>query len=83
VGELWKTAGWIWVPFELVIGIGRGMGVFDGVEIVEWEEEAAGKRQRGLCGVVILCRKHHTNFLIPRSRRNSNGITPNEGAKCR
>ena len=30
-----KTADWIWIPFGVVSGIGRGMGVLDGMEIVE------------------------------------------------
>jgi len=30
-----KTADWIWMPFGMVSGIGRGMGVLDGVVIVE------------------------------------------------
>jgi len=25
-----KTADWIWMPFAVVSGIGRGMGVLDG-----------------------------------------------------
>ena len=27
---LWKTADWIWMPFGMVSGVGRGMGVLDG-----------------------------------------------------
>jgi len=30
-----KKADWIWTPFEVTSGVGRGMGVLDGVEIVE------------------------------------------------
>jgi len=30
-----KTADWIWMPFGAVSGVGRGMGVLDGMEIVE------------------------------------------------
>jgi len=30
-----KTANWIRMPFGMVIGVGRGMGVLDGVVIVE------------------------------------------------
>jgi len=33
-----KTADWIRVPFGMVSGIGRGMGVLDEVVIVEGEE---------------------------------------------
>ena len=33
-----KTADWMWV----ISGVGRGMGVFDGVEIVEGEEAVSG-----------------------------------------
>jgi len=29
-----KMADWIWMPFGMVSGVGRGMGVLDGVEIV-------------------------------------------------
>jgi len=32
-----KTAGWIRMPFEMVSGVGRGMGVLDGVVIIEGE----------------------------------------------
>jgi len=32
-----KTADWIQIPFEMVSGVGRGMGVLDG----------AGDRRRG------------------------------------
>jgi len=32
-----KTADWIWMPFGLVSRVGRGMGVLNGVEIVEGE----------------------------------------------
>ena len=32
-----KTADWIIIPFGVVSGIGRGMGVLDGVAIVERE----------------------------------------------
>jgi len=30
-----KTAEWIQMPFRVVSGVGRGMGVLDGVVIVE------------------------------------------------
>jgi len=30
-----KMADWIWMPFGVVSGVGREMGVSDGVEIVE------------------------------------------------
>jgi len=33
-----KTADWIWMPFKVVSGVGREMGV-DGVKIVEGEGE--------------------------------------------
>jgi len=32
-----KTAEWIWMPFGTVSGVGRGIGVLDGVVIVEAE----------------------------------------------
>jgi len=32
-----KTADWIWIPFGVVSGIGRGMGVLDGVCIPQGE----------------------------------------------
>ena len=32
-----KTADWIWMPFGVVSGVGRRMGVLDGVVIVEGE----------------------------------------------
>ena len=48
------------MPFGVLSGVGRGMGVLDGVEIVEGEGEFCDKcgtshyNQWGLCGVVIL-----------------------------
>jgi len=38
-GVPWKTTDWIWMPFGVVSGVGRGMGVLDG----------GGDRQKG-CG---------------------------------
>jgi len=36
MSELWKkTADWILMPFGVVNGIGRRMGVLDGLEFVE------------------------------------------------
>jgi len=32
-----KTAKWIWMPFGMVSGVGRGMGVLGGVVIIENE----------------------------------------------
>jgi len=32
-----KTADWIWMSFGVVSGVGREIGVLDGVVIVEWE----------------------------------------------
>jgi len=29
VGELWRTADWVWMPFGMVSGVGRWMGVLD------------------------------------------------------
>jgi len=43
-------------------GVSREMGVLDGVEIVEGKGQFWGKcgashcNQRGLCGIVVLCR---------------------------
>jgi len=34
-----KTAEWIQMPFGVVSGVGRGMGILDGVVIVEGEEQ--------------------------------------------
>jgi len=51
------------MPFGVVSGVGRGMGVLDRVEIVEGEAavlpfwgkcEASHYNQWGLCGVAIL-----------------------------
>ena len=25
MGELWKTADWLWMPFGMVSGVGRGL----------------------------------------------------------
>jgi len=32
-----KMADWIWMPFGVVSGVGQGMGVLDGVVIIEAE----------------------------------------------
>jgi len=37
-----KTAEWIWVPFGMVSGVGRGMGVLDGVVTVKGEGAVLG-----------------------------------------
>jgi len=37
-----KTADWIRMPFGVVSGVGLGMGVLDGVVIVEGEEQFWG-----------------------------------------
>jgi len=37
-----KTAEWIRMPFGMVSGVGRGMGVLDGLVIVEGEREVLG-----------------------------------------
>jgi len=37
-----KTADWIRMPFEVMSGVGRGMGVLDGVTIVEGEGAVLG-----------------------------------------
>jgi len=37
-----KTADWIWMPFGVVSGIGRWMGVLHGVEIVEADGAVSG-----------------------------------------
>jgi len=38
-----KTADWIWMPFGVVTGVGQGMGVLDGLVIVEGKEQFWGK----------------------------------------
>jgi len=37
-----KTADWIRMPFEVVSGVGQGLGVLDGVVIVEGEGAVFG-----------------------------------------
>ena len=37
-----KTADWIRMPFGMVNGVGRGMGVLDGVVIIEGEGAVLG-----------------------------------------
>ena len=37
-----KTADWIWMPFGMVSGVSRGMGVLDRAEIVEGEGAVLG-----------------------------------------
>jgi len=39
---LWQKAQWIWMPFGVVSGVGPGIGVLDGVEIVEGEGAVLG-----------------------------------------
>ena len=56
-----KIADWIWMPFGVWSGVGRG----DGVEIVGGKRLAYFRHKCGashcnqweLCGVVILCRE--------------------------
>ena len=42
MGELWKSSDWIWMPFEVVNGVSRWMGVLDGVEIAQGEGTILG-----------------------------------------
>ena len=50
---------WIRVPFGVMSGVGRGMGVLDGAAIVEGKEHFGGEfgashcNQWGLCCVVV------------------------------
>jgi len=44
-----KTADWIWMPFGVVGGVGRGIGVLDGVKFIV----ADGKRKTGYNGVKV------------------------------
>jgi len=37
MGELWKMADWLWIPFRVVSGVSCRMGEIDRVEIVKWE----------------------------------------------
>jgi len=39
-----KTADWIHMPFGVVSGVGRGMGVLDGVHTPQGESEVSGGR---------------------------------------
>jgi len=50
-----KTSDWIWMPFGVVSGVGQGMGVLDGVEIIKITGQFWGKNWTSNCGVVILC----------------------------
>jgi len=52
------------MPFGVVSGVGRGMGILDGDGDRRRERGSFGSKcgpshcnQRGLCGVVILCRE--------------------------
>jgi len=58
-----KTADWIRMPFGVMSGVGRGMGVLDRVVIVEGEAgrgsfrgevEASHCNQWGLCDAALL-----------------------------
>ena len=44
---LWKTAEWIYVPFGVVHGVGRGTRVLDGVVIVEGTGVVLGRGEFG------------------------------------
>jgi len=64
VGDLRKMADWIWMPFGVVSAVGWGMGVLDGGGDRRMRRGSfRGKcgashcHQRGLCGVVVLCRE--------------------------
>jgi len=37
-----KTAEWIWVPFGVMSGVGSGIGVLDGVQVLQEKEEVSG-----------------------------------------
>jgi len=37
-----KTAEWIWMPFRVMSGVGRVVGVLDGVVIVEGQGAVLG-----------------------------------------
>ena len=37
-----KTADWIWMPFRVMSGLGRGMGVLDGDGDRRWEGAVLG-----------------------------------------
>jgi len=59
-----KTADWIWIPFGVVSGVGRGMGILDmggdrrrGRGIFGGKCEASHCNRCRLCCVVILCRE--------------------------
>jgi len=59
-----KTADCIWMPFEMVSGVGRGLGVLGGGgdrqrgrSSFGGKRGAAHRNEWGLCDVVILCRE--------------------------
>ena len=37
-----KTADWIWMSFGLLSGVGQGIGVLDGVVVIEGEGAVLG-----------------------------------------
>jgi len=39
-----KMADWIWIPFRVVSGVSRGMGVLDGVHVPQRERGGFGGR---------------------------------------
>jgi len=45
-------ANWIWMPFGVMSGVDRGMGVLDGMEIVKGKGQFGGN-QWVLSGVVV------------------------------
>jgi len=54
-GELWKTADWIWMPFEVVIGVGQGKGVLG-----RWRSSKGKWQFWGKCDGVSYCKQMGT-----------------------
>jgi len=58
-----KTANWIRLPFWVVSGIGLGMGVLDGVVIVEGEGAVLGEFGASHCNQWGLCDALFSNYF--------------------
>jgi len=59
-----KTADWIWMPFEMMSGVVRGLGVLHGMDIVEEEGGSFGDKcgashcsQWEFCAINVVCRE--------------------------
>ena len=50
-----KTADWIWMSFGVVSGVGREMGVIDGIHVPQREWDVSGRGVQHAAGEFIFC----------------------------